>query len=40
MEKIQFTKAEKEAMVQKVKLYFREELDQDMGQFDAEFLIG
>ncbi len=39
MDKIQFSKEEKEIMVQKVKLYFREELDQDIGGFDAEFLI-
>lgn len=39
MEKIAFTNQEKEMMVQKVKLYFREELDQDIGSFDAEFLI-
>lgn len=39
MEKIRFTTEEKEQVVQKVKLYFREELDQDIGQFDAEFLL-
>lgn len=39
MEKIEFSKAEKEAMTQKVKMYFREELKQDIGNFDAEFLI-
>ncbi|MEQ5835611.1 DUF2164 domain-containing protein [Marinobacter sp. NFXS9] len=39
MEKIRFTTEEKRQVVQKVKLYFREELDQDIGQFDAEFLI-
>lgn len=39
MEKIRFTSEEKQQVVQKVKLYFREELDQDIGQFDAEFLI-
>lgn len=39
MEKIDFSKEEKEAMVQKVKMYFREELEQDIGSFDAEFLI-
>ncbi|ROT99825.1 DUF2164 domain-containing protein [Marinobacter halodurans] len=39
MEKIRFTTEEKQQVVQKVKLYFREELDQDIGQFDAEFLI-
>ena len=39
MEKIKFSKEEKEVMVKKVQLYFREELDQDIGGFDAEFLI-
>ena len=36
---IEFTKQEKAQMVQKVKLYFSEELDQEIGSFDAEFLI-
>ncbi len=39
MEKIEFSREEKEMMIQKVKIYFREELDQDIGNFDAEFLI-
>ncbi len=39
MPEIKFSKREKEILVQKVKLYFREELDQDIGGFDAEFLI-
>lgn len=39
MDKINFSKEEKETMVQKVKIYFREELNQDIGSFDAEFLI-
>lgn len=39
MEKIEFSKEEKELMIQKVKMYFREELNQDIGNFDAEFLI-
>lgn len=39
MEKIEFSQAEKEAIVTKVKHYFREELDQEIGQFDAEFLL-
>ena len=39
MEKIEFSKEEKEVMTQKVKMYFREELNQDIGKFDAEFLI-
>lgn len=39
MSKIEFTKQEKEMMIQKVKIYFREELNQELGTFDAEFLI-
>ncbi|MDP3515872.1 MAG: DUF2164 domain-containing protein [Pseudohongiella sp.] len=39
MSKIEFSKTEKEIMIQKVKTYFREELNQDIGNFDAEFLI-
>jgi len=39
MEKIDFSKEERAVMTQKVKLYFREELNQDIGSFDAEFLI-
>lgn len=36
---IQFSKAEKEAVIPKIKLYFSEELDQKIGDFDAEFLL-
>ena len=39
MSKIEFTKEEKELIVQKIKLYFNDELDQEIGQFDAEFLL-
>lgn len=39
MAKIEFSKAEKELIVRKVQMYFREELDQDIGQFDAKFLL-
>jgi uncharacterized protein (DUF2164 family) len=39
MADIEFTSEEKEILVQKVKGYFNAELDQDIGQFDAEFLI-
>jgi uncharacterized protein (DUF2164 family) len=39
MDKIEFSKEEKDMMIQKVKMYFREELNQDIGGFDAEFLI-
>jgi len=36
---VEFDKSEKELLVSKLKGYFREELDQDIGQFDAEFLL-
>jgi uncharacterized protein (DUF2164 family) len=36
---IKFTKEEKEILVQKVKTYFKEELSQEIGRFDADFLI-
>ena len=39
MAKIDFSDIEKAAIVGKIKLYFREELDQDIAQFDAEFLL-
>lgn len=39
MAKIEFSTTEKAAIVGKIKLYFREELDQDIAQFDAEFLL-
>jgi len=39
MSKIEFSKGEKEHIVQKIKRYFDDELDQDLGQFDAEFLL-
>ena len=39
MEKIEFSKDEKARMIQKVKIYFHEELNQEIGNFDAEFLI-
>ncbi len=39
MSDIRFTKEEKEILVEKVKIYFKEELDQDLGRFDADFLI-
>jgi uncharacterized protein (DUF2164 family) len=34
-----FTKAEKEAIVAKIQKYFAEELDQEIGAFDAGFLL-
>lgn len=39
MTDIQFTNAEKDAIVQKLKDYFSNELGQEIGQFDAEFLL-
>lgn len=39
MSTIEFSKEEKAVIVGKIQLYFREELDQDIGQFDAEFLL-
>ena len=39
MSQIQFSKVEKEVLVSKIERYFRDELDQDIGQFDAEFLL-
>lgn len=39
MSKIAFSKTEKEEIVAKIKRYFSDELDQDIGQFDAEFLL-
>jgi uncharacterized protein (DUF2164 family) len=39
MEKLEFTPEEKNQIVRKVKMYFEEELDQQIGSFDAEFLI-
>jgi len=39
MSEIKFSNAEKDVIVRKIKLYFTEELDQDIGQFDAGFLL-
>jgi len=39
MSNIDFSKDEKAVLVRKVQLYFNEELGQQIGQFDAEFLI-
>lgn len=36
---IAFSPAEKEVIVRKIKLYFSEELQQQIGSFDAEFLL-
>lgn len=39
MSDIKFTKEEKELITRKIQLYFREELNSDIGQFDAQFLL-
>lgn len=39
MSDIKFSKDEKEILVRKIQMYFREELDQNIGSFDAEFLL-
>ena len=39
MTHITFSKEEKALIVHKIKLYFSEELKQQIGQFDAEFLL-
>lgn len=39
MEDIKFSKEDKEMIVYKIKQYFQKELDDDIGQFEAEFLL-
>jgi len=39
MPTVQFSKEEKEGIIRKIQLYFQKELDQEIGQFDAEFLL-
>ncbi|MEJ2763636.1 DUF2164 domain-containing protein [Photobacterium sp. MCCC 1A19761] len=39
MPSIEFTNQEKALLVQKLQRYFDNELDQELGQFDAEFLL-
>ena len=39
MSEITFSKEEKAEIVQKVQKYFNEELDQEIGSFDADLLI-
>ena len=39
MNEIKFNKDETALIVRKVQLYFQEELQQDIGRFDAEFLL-
>ncbi|KGJ90663.1 DUF2164 domain-containing protein [Colwellia psychrerythraea] len=40
MSNIKFSSSETEQLVTKIQGYFAKELDQDLGQFDAEFLLG
>ena len=39
MSVIKFSKDEKEHIIRKIQLYFSEEFEQTIGQFDAEFLL-
>ncbi|WP_057832519.1 DUF2164 domain-containing protein [Colwellia sp. TT2012] len=39
MSTIKFSSTETEQLVSKIQGYFSKELDQDLGQFDAEFLL-
>ena len=39
MSKVEFSKEEKEVIISNIQRYFKKELDQDIGQFDAEFLM-
>lgn len=39
MSDIKFTKDEKAVIIHKIQRYFTEELKQEIGQFDAEFLL-
>jgi uncharacterized protein (DUF2164 family) len=39
MSDIKFSQDEKDRLVSKIKTYFTDELDQDIGGFEAEFLI-
>jgi len=39
MSKIEFSKEEKEILTRKIQFYFKEELEQDIGGFDAEFFL-
>lgn len=39
MTEIKFSKEQNELIIRKLQVYFDEELDQDLGQFEAEFLL-
>lgn len=39
MATIEMTNEQKESIAEKLKAYFQEELDRDLGQFEADFLL-
>lgn len=39
MSTIEFSKDEKAILIKKLQLYFKEELDNEIGQFDTQFLL-
>ena len=39
MSEIKFSKEEMEILTKKIQLYFSEELDHEIGQFDSQFLL-
>jgi len=39
MSEIEFSKEELQILTKKIQLYFSEELNQEIGQFDAQFLL-
>lgn len=39
MSEISFTREERDIICRKIQLYFKEELEQEIGQFDAGFLL-
>lgn len=39
MTDITFSRDEKQLLVEKIRRYFEQELNQELGQFDAEFLL-
>ena len=39
MSEIEFSKEEKEILIKRIQLYFTEELDKEIGRFEAQFLL-
>ncbi len=39
MADIKFSKNEKDILIDKIQTYFQDELDRDLGQFEADFLL-